>query len=95
MDLKELKEQLGNNPSIKSKLIVLFHYLMKEKTNGSYEYVANEDVSRLFEELCPDICKDSDKKRNYRKNHIINLLRMLKRLCVNSWNRSMEKGTDS
>lgn len=63
MDLKELKEQLGNNPSIKSKLIVLFHYLMKEKTNGSYEYVANEDVSRLFEELCPDICKDSDRKK--------------------------------
>ena len=65
MDKEELKKELEKNPSAKYKLIVLFHYLMKEKSsNGSYEFVVNEDVGKLFEEMCPDLCKRSDSNKS-------------------------------
>ena len=65
MDKEELKKELEENSFIKYKLIVLFHYLMKEKSNnGSYEYVANEDVGKLYEEMCSYEYKDSDRKKS-------------------------------
>ena len=63
MDYKELEEQLEESSSTKSKLIVLFHYLMKEKKNGLYEYVSNEDVGQLYEKLCQYKEKESDRNK--------------------------------
>ncbi len=65
MDNKELKKQLEKSSSTKSKFIVLFHYLMKEKKNGSYEYVSNEDVGQLYEKLCQYEEKVSDKDKKF------------------------------
>lgn len=63
MDYKELEEQLEESSSTKSKFIVLFHYLMKEKKNGLYEYVSNEDVGQLYEKLCQYKEKESDRNK--------------------------------
>lgn len=64
MNKEDLKKELVKNSSVKYKLIVLFHYLMKEKNNnGSYEFVANEDVGKMYEKMCPDMCKDYDRKK--------------------------------